>query len=47
MQYALGIVTYQPDIARLKENLEAAVENLQGGPILVVDNGSERIADIQ
>ena len=47
MQYAIGIVTYQPDITRLQENLQAAAENLQGGPILLVDNGSQNIADIQ
>lgn len=46
MDYAIGIVTYQPDIVRLQENLKAAVDNLQGGPIFIVDNGSENIADI-
>lgn len=47
MEYAIGIVTYQPDLARLQENLKAASDNLQGGPVLIVDNGSENMADIQ
>ena len=47
MEYAIGIVTYQPDIARLQENLKTAVGNLQKGAILIVDNGSENIGDIR
>ena len=47
MDYAIGIVTYQPDIARLQENLKTAVGNLQKGAILIVDNGSENIGDIR
>jgi len=43
MDYAIGIVTYQPDIARLQENLKAA----NGAPLILVDNGSENIADIR
>ena len=43
MNYAIGIVTYQPDIARLQENLKAA----NGAPLILVDNGSENIADIR
>jgi len=44
MDYAIGIVTYQPDIVRLQENLKAAT---QGVPLIVVDNGSNNIADIR
>ena len=53
MEYAIGIVTYQPDLARLEENLKAAADNLQTigkdqqGAILIADNGSEQVADIQ
>ena len=43
MDYAIGIVTYQPDIARLQENLKAA----KGAPLILVDNGSENIDDIR
>ena len=44
MDYAIGIVTYQPDIVRLQENLKAAA---QGVPLIIVDNGSKNIADIR
>lgn len=47
MEYAIGIVTYQPDLQRLQENLKAAADHLQHGPILIVDNGSENIAGIR
>ena len=36
MEYAIGIVTYQPDLPRLQENLKAAADHLQHGPILIV-----------
>lgn len=45
MKYAIGIVTYQPDLPRLEENLKAA--RLQAAPILIVDNGSRNVADIR
>ena len=44
MDYAIGIVTYQPDIVRLQENLKAAA---QGTPLIIVDNGSKNITDIR
>lgn len=47
MEYAIGIVTYQPDLTRLQENLKAAADQLQRGPILIVDNGSDNIANIR
>jgi len=40
-----GIVTYNPDIERLRENLDAIVKQVDG--ILVVDNGSDNIADAE
>ena len=43
MNYAIGIVTYQPDIARLQENLAAAGDI----PLIIVDNGSGNVADIR
>ena len=43
MDYAIGIVTYQPDIVRLQENLKAAAQN----QLILVDNGSSNIADIR
>lgn len=47
MNYAIGIVTYQPEIARLQENLKAAMGVIQSGRVIIVDNGSSNIADIR
>lgn len=46
-EFLTGIVTYNPELGRLRENIEAAV--LQVGNILIIDNGSdnqERIEDL-
>lgn len=40
-----GIVTYNPDICRLKENLEAISRQVKA--IVVVDNGSENVTEIE
>ena len=39
------IITYNPDIIRLKENIQAIVPQVDG--IVVVDNGSRNIEDIK
>lgn len=40
-----GIVTYNPDLKRLKENLSAVVQQVKR--VFIVDNGSENISDIE
>lgn len=45
MNYAIGIVTYQPDLQRLRDNLAAARE--QGSHLIIVDNGSHNLSDIR
>lgn len=42
---AVGVVTYNPDVPRLTENL--ASSSLQTDWIVVVDNGSENVAEIE
>ena len=37
-KYAIGIVTYQPDVQRLNENIAAASTQPEAGEILIVDN---------
>lgn len=37
-KYAIGIVTYQPDPQRLKENIEAAISQPEAGELLIADN---------
>lgn len=39
-----GIVTYNPDIDRLKENIDSIME--QVSQLVIVDNGSENVEDI-
>ena len=36
--FAIGIVTYQPDEQRLKENIAAAKTQPEAGAILIADN---------
>ena len=45
MKHAIGIVTYQPDLQRLRDNLAAARE--QSDTLIIVDNGSSNLADIR
>ena len=45
--YAIGIVTYQPDVGRLAENLRAVTANDSVGCLIVVDNHSDNISDIR
>ena len=40
-----GIVTFNPDIARLRENLQASVGQLES--LVVVDNNSTNLSDIE
>ena len=45
MKILAGIVTYNPDVARLKENLDAVLEQCKN--IVIFDNGSKNNADIK
>ena len=47
MKYAIGIVTYQPDIVRLRENLAAVLSNQHAGRVIIVDNHSTEIATLR
>lgn len=40
MRYAIGIVTYQPDMQRLSENVRNALGNPEAERLIIVDNGS-------
>lgn len=44
-QPCAGVVTYNPDLDRLAENLSAILE--QTDKVFIVDNGSQNIADIE
>ena len=44
-KYIAGITTYQPDLSRLKMNVEAI--SLQVDKVLIVDNGSANISEIE
>lgn len=44
--YAVGIVTYNPDVNRLKDNLEAVLENDSIDIVVIVDNNSKNRHDI-
>ena len=41
MEYAIGIVTYQPDLARLRENVSALDLALGSGPNADVPDSAE------
>lgn len=45
MKILAGIVTYNPDVARLKENLDAVLEQCKN--IVIFDNGSKNNADVK
>ena len=45
MKIIASIVTFNPDIARLKANVEAIVPQIN--EIVIIDNGSKNISDIQ
>ena len=45
MSICAGIVLYNPDIDRLKENIEAIIS--QVGSVVLVDNGSDNLAEIR
>lgn len=40
-----GIVTYNPEISRLRENIESIITQVK--QVIVVDNGSSNIGDIK
>ena len=40
MKYAIGIVTYEPNVQRLRENLSSMLTNKSAGCIIIVDNHS-------
>lgn len=40
-----GIITYHPDIVRLRENVNAVIDQVQ--EIFIVDNGSENLKEIE
>ena len=44
-QIVAGVVTYNPEIGRLKENIDALFEQVDS--LIIVDNGSENIRDIE
>jgi rhamnosyltransferase len=44
-QFCAGIVTYQPDIARLKENITSVERQVER--VYIVDNHSSNLADIR
>lgn len=45
MKILAGIVTYNPDVTRLKENLDAVLEQCEN--IVIFDNGSKNNAEIK
>ena len=45
--FAAGIVTFNPDLQRLKENIESLVKNELLGKIFIVDNASENINELK
>ena len=45
-QFAAGIVTFNPNIQRLKQNLEAIWQNDSIDYLIIVDNHSDNITDI-
>ncbi|MBQ8989643.1 MAG: glycosyltransferase [Prevotella sp.] len=47
MKQAIGIVTYQPDLQRLQENVAAAAAQAGAGHVIIVDNGSDNLSDIR
>lgn len=47
MKYAIGIVTYQPDISRLTENLRAVLASQLAGRVMVFDNHSDNVVAIR
>ena len=44
-KYLAGIVTFNPDIERLNENISAIINQVD--KVVVVDNGSENADDIK
>ena len=47
MKYLIGIVTYNPELDRLRENLNAACSNTDAAMILLVDNASSNIDELR
>lgn len=47
MSFAIGIVTYQPDISRLTENLRAALASTLARRVMIFDNHSDNLTAIR
>ena len=47
MNCAIGIVTFQPDISRLAENLQAALASTMASRVMIYDNHSDNLAAIR
>ena len=47
MKYAIGIVTYQPELSRLSDNLRAAFASMMVSRVMIYDNHSDNIAAIR
>lgn len=47
MRYAAGIVTFNPEMQRLQENLIALIQSNQVERVFVVDNASKNVAEIE
>lgn len=45
MKFIAGIITYNPDINRLKENLHAVLNQVD--KVLIIDNGSDNVQEIK
>ena len=44
-KFAAGIVSYNPDISRLKENIETIRKQVK--IVLIIDNASDNVVDIR
>lgn len=45
MKYIAGIVLYNPDLGRLKENIESICKQVD--KVILIDNGSDNIREIE
>ena len=47
MKYAIGIVTYQPELSRLSDNLRAAFASMMVSRVIIYDNHSDNCETIR
>ena len=47
MKYAIGIVTYQPELSRLSDNLRAAFASMMVNRVIIYDNHSDNCETIR